>query len=105
MIIRNITMATFRNMIEIIPSLFFFKFIIYLFYFWLHWVFVAACGLPLVAASGATLCCGAWAYCGGFSSCRAQVVGVRASVAVARGLSSCGSQVLECRLSSCGTWA
>ena len=28
-----------------------------------------------------------------------------ASVVVARGLSSCGSQALECRLSSRGTWA
>ena len=41
----------------------------------------------------ASLCCGAWA------------LGARASVAVARGLSSCGSQALERRLSSCGTWA
>ena len=32
-------------------------------------------------------------------------VGVRASVVVARGLSSCGSQVVECRLSRCGAWA
>ena len=31
--------------------IFYFKFI-YLFNFWLCWVFVAACGLPLVAASG-----------------------------------------------------
>ena len=36
----------------------------------------------------------------GFSSC-----GARASVVVARGLSSCGSRALECRLSSCGTRA
>ena len=28
-----------------------------------------------------------------------------ASVVVARGLSSCGSEALERRLSSCGTWA
>ena len=27
------------------------------------------------------------------------------SVVVARGLSSCGARALECRLSSCGTWA
>ena len=27
-------------------------------YFWQHWVFVAAPGLFLVAASGAALCCG-----------------------------------------------
>ena len=52
------------------------------------------------------LCCGVWAsYCGGFSCCRAQALGMWASVVVARGLSSCGSQALECRLSSCGAWA
>ena len=27
-------------------------FILFIFYFWLHWVFVAVCGLSLVAASG-----------------------------------------------------
>ena len=26
-----------------------------LFYFWLHWVFIAACGLSLVAGAGASL--------------------------------------------------
>ena len=76
-------------------------------YFWLLWVFVAAHGLSLVAASGgysfvavrgiliavASLCCGA------------RALGMRASVVVARGLSSCGSRALERRLSSCGTWA
>ena len=60
------------------------------FYFWLHWVFIAACRLSLVAASG------------GFSCCGAQALGVRASAVVAWGLSSCGSQALEHRLSSCG---
>ena len=34
----------------------FFNFLnFYFIYFWLCWVFVAACGLSLVAASGATL--------------------------------------------------
>ena len=37
--------------------------------------------------------------------CRAQALGTRASVVVARGLSSCSSQALERRLSSCGTQA
>ena len=38
---------------------------------------------------GATLCCSAQAsHCGGFSRCGAQGLGVRASVPVARGLSS-----------------
>ena len=42
---------------------------------------------------GATLRCGAWAsHCGGFSCCGARALGVRASVVVACGLSSCGTQ-------------
>ena len=74
-------------------SRFFFKFIYLLFiYFWLCWVFTAARGLSLVAASGATLCCGAQAsYCGGFYCCEARALGTWASVVVACGLSSCGS--------------
>ena len=66
---------------------FFFNLFIYL--------FLAALGL----------CCCAWAFCGGFSCCRARALGVQALVVVARGLSSCGSQALEHRLSSCGAWA
>ena len=42
---------------------------------------------------------------GGFSYCRAQALGAWASIVVAHGLSSCGSQALERRLSSCGAWA
>ena len=54
---------------------------------------------------GATLPCGARAsHCGGFSCCGARALGARASVVVAHGLSSCGSQALERRLSSCGVW-
>ena len=75
---------------------FYFYFILfYLFiYFWLHWVFVAARGLSLVALSrGATLRCSAWAFhCGGFSCCGAWVLGMQASVVVAGGLSSCGAR-------------
>ena len=65
-------------------------------------------GLSLAALSGggATLHCGAWAsHCGGFSCCGAPALGTRASVVAAHGLSSCGSQALECRLSSCGARA
>ena len=55
---------------------------------------------------GATLRCGVWAsHCGGFSCCGAQALGARASVVVVRGLTSCGSQALERRFSSCGTRA
>ena len=40
-----------------------------------------------------------------FSRCGARALGMRVSVVVARGLSSCGSRALERRLSSCGAWA
>ena len=80
---------------------------IYLFiYFWLCWVFVAARGLSVIAASGATLHCGAQASPhGGLSCCRAWALGTWASVVVAHGLSSCGSQALQHKLSSCGAQA
>ena len=55
---------------------------------------------------GATLRCSMQAsHCGGFSCCGAWALGARASVVVARGLSSCGSRALERRLSSCGARA
>ena len=59
---------------------FFKKFICY---FWLCWVFIAAYRLSVVAASGS------------YSLLQC----------VARGLSSCGSQAVEHRLSRCGSWA
>ena len=63
-------------------------------------------GLSLVAASRGSLRCGVQAsHCGGFSCCRAQAVRVQASVVVVRGVSSCGMQAPEHRLSSCGTRA
>ena len=90
-------------------SLFFFFFLInlfYLFYFWLHWVFVAVRRLSLVVANRGYSSCGARAsHCSGFSSCGAQALGTQASVVVVRGLSSCGSRALECTLSSCGARA
>ena len=53
-------------------------------------------GLSLtVWRAGATLRCGARAsHCGGFSSCGARALGMRASVVVARGLQSTGSVVV-----------
>ena len=75
--------------------------IIYLFYFWLWWVFVAAQGLSLAAASRGCLCCHVQAsHCTEFSSCRAQALGAQASVAAVGWLSSCGAwaQFLH------GTW-
>ena len=78
------------------------KIFIYLFiYFGLHWVFVAAHGLSLVEVSGDY----SLLWCVGFSCCGAWALGVRASVAVAHRLSSCGLWALERRLSSCGAWA
>ena len=73
-------------------ELFLFLFL-FLFFFWLYWAFVATHGLSLVAASGATLCCGARAsHCGGFS-CGARALGMRASVVV-----HAGSVVVACGL-------
>ena len=67
-------------------------FILFYFIFWLRWVFVAVRGLSLVVVSGGYSSCRVRAsHCGGFSCCSAQPLGVRASVVVARGLSSCGS--------------
>ena len=83
---------------------FFFNFLIFI--FWLRWVFVAARGLSLVAASGGY----SSLWCAGFSLrwlllLRSTGSRREGSVVVARGLSSCGSQALEHRLSSCGSRA
>ena len=67
-------------------SLYYLCFFKYLYIFSLRWVFVAACGLSLVVASGGY----ASQWCAGFSCCRARALGARASVVAARGLSSCG---------------
>ena len=65
-------------------------------YFWLHWVFVAVRGLSLVGLSGG--CSSLW--CTGFSLWWLLLLQSMASRHL--GFSSCGSQVLEHRLSSCG---
>ena len=82
-------------------TLFIYLFINLLIYFWLRWVFMAVHGLSLVAASGGY----SSLRCTGFSCGGAQALGTRASVVVVCGLSSCGSQALEHKLSSCGTRA
>ena len=62
-------------------SSFFFLKLISLFYFWLHWVFVAAQSFSSCSERGLLLSCGAWAsHCGGFSCCRAQALGTQTSV-------------------------
>ena len=73
--------------------------LLFLFLFWLHWVFVAVRGLSLVAVSGGY----SSLRCAGFSLrwlLLLQSMGSRHA-----GFSSCGSQALECRLSSCGARA
>ena len=80
----------------------FFFFLINLFYFiqfWLCWVFVAVCGLSLVAASGGS----SSLWCAGFSLQRPFLL--RSTGSRRAGFSSCGSRALEHRLSSCGVWA
>ena len=84
----------------------FFKIYLFLFIFGCTGSLLLCVGFLQLQQVGATLHCGAWAsHCGGFSCCGARALGAWASVVVARGLSSCGSRVLECMLSSCGTWA
>ena len=63
-------------------------------------------GFLQLQRAGATLRCGVRAsHCGGFSCCGAWAVRARASVVVARRLSSCGLRALELRLSSFGARA
>ena len=70
--------------------LFFFK-IIYLFYFWLCWVFVAARAFSSCGEQGLLSSCGAQAsHCSELSCCRARAPGRMA-------FSSCSSQALERR--------
>ena len=70
-----------------------------LIYFWPYWVLIAACRLSLVWVSGGTAelqCSGFSLQC--FSRCGPRALGHSGS-------SSCVSQALELRLSSCGAWA
>ena len=75
-------------------GIFFFKI-----YFWLHWVFIAAHRLSLVAASGDH----PLLWCVGFSLRWLLLLWSTGSRRV--GFSSCASRALERRLSSCGTRA
>ena len=69
-----------------------FQFILFI-YLWLHWVFIGARGLSLVAVSRgySSLKCAA-SHCGGFSCFGARTLGAWASVVVARGLSGCDTR-------------
>ena len=66
-------------------------------YFWLRWVFVAAHGLSLVAASGGYS--SVWYF-----SLRWLLL-LWSTGSRHAGFSSCGTRALEHRLSSCGTRA
>ena len=98
---------------EAIKILFYFILIFNFIYLFIYSFIFGCAGSSLLRAGflqlqrvGATLRCSVQAsHCGGFSCCRAQAVVVWASIVVARGLSNCGSQALERRLSSCGTRA
>ena len=67
-------------------------------YLWLCWVFIVTSWLSLGAVVWAS-------HRGGFSRCGARAPGTRVFIVAACGLSSCGSQALEHRLSGRGAWA
>ena len=77
----------------------YFKFIYLFIYLWLRWVFVAARGLSLVAASGGY----SPLQCAGFSL--QWLLLLRSTGFRCAGFSSCGSRALERRLSSCSVQA
>ena len=60
---------------------------------------------PVAASSGSSLVVVHRLLIVATPHCRAQVLGAWASVAAAHGLSSCGLQALEHRISGCGTQA
>ena len=96
----------FVNSLNDVLYLFLFINLFYLFIFGCIGSLLLRAGFLQLGRAGATLHCSARAsHRGGFSCCRAWALGAWASVAVARGLSSCGLRALECRLSSCGARA
>ena len=76
-------------------------------YLGLHWVFTAACQLPLVGASRGYSLGVAHRLLIAAASLAAEhgLQGAQASVVATLGLSSCGSRSLEHRPSSWGAWA
>ena len=75
------------------------RLVFFVLFFWLLWVFVAAYGLSLVAASRGY---SSW-WCAGFSL--RWLLLLRSMGSRRTGFSSCGLRALERRLSSCGAWA
>ena len=96
--------STFKNNFQIYNTVFFKKFI--LFIFGCIGSLLLRVGFLQLWQAGATLCCSARAsHCSGFSCCGSWALGTRTSVVVAHGLSSCGLLALEHGLSSCGARA
>ena len=79
--------------------IFFFVLMYFFLYFWLQWVFIAARG-PSPVSAGEDY---SSLQCTGFSL--QWLLSLQSTGSRAHGLSTCGSQVLEHRLSSCGTRA
>ena len=77
----------------------FFLIDLFIYLFWLCWVFIAARGLSLVAASGGH----SSLWCSGFSLWWPPLL--RSTGSRCAGFSSCGPQALERKLSSCGAQA
>ena len=74
-------------------------------YFWLCWVVFALRAFLQLWRARTTLGCSVRAsHPHGFSYCRTQALGPRASGIAAHELNSCGSWTLERRLNSCGVW-
>ena len=73
--------------------------LIVFFFFWLHWVFIAALGLSLVAVSGGY----SSLWCAGFSL--RWLLLLQSMSSRHAGFSSCDLRALEHRLSSCGSRA
>ena len=85
-----------------LPIFLYINIILFLFiYFWLCWIFVAAQGFFLVAASRgySLIAVHGLSRCSGFSCCGAQALG-HADFLRAHGLSSCRSLALEHRLNN-----
>ena len=95
----NIFLKQLLRMLEATAYHFYYYYFHLFIYFWLQWVFVAAQGLSLVAASRGY----SPLWCTGFSL--RWLLLLRNTGSRHTGFSSCGSRALERRLSSCGSQA
>ena len=98
-IINNTAVNFYLHVLTSVYFLFFFNLFIL-------FIFIFGCFLsPLLHAGLLQLWPARASHCGGLSCHGARALGTWATVVVARGLSSYGSQALEHRLSSCGARA